>query len=353
MTAPTNPARFRWLRITNLLLLAIIVAGATLPLYLDDAYWMLVGADVCIFAILGLSYNLLLGQLGLFSLGHALFFGFAGYATAILMNAGVDMWTAIALAAAGCAVLALLIALVTIHISGIYFAIITLALAQAGMTAAQQNIFDLTGGENGLFVSGIPPEFNVNVQTAPFYWLAFGAMLIVIATVGVLRVAPMGALWAGIRDNPVRSESLGVNVRLERGAAFVIAALLAGVAGALNVLALQIASPDQLGLTIMVQTLLIVIIGGPGSFLGPVIGALLVRLSGPFLDELAAQPWMSSLPVPIERALSSHDLILGIVYILLVLFLPGGIASLVRREETGAGGSKPKRPTKSVTAHAS
>jgi len=107
---------------------------------------------------------------------------------------------------------------------------------------------------------------------------------------------------------------------------------IAGVAGALNGLLLQIAAPDQFSLHVMVQVLMIVIIGGPGTLLGPIVGAFIVRLSGPLMDQLDRQPWTNELPKHLEEALTSHGLILGVLYILLILFVPGGVISFFIRE---------------------
>nr|WP_277603948.1 branched-chain amino acid ABC transporter permease [Agrococcus sp. ARC_14] len=306
----------------------------TLPLWLANEYWVLVAADICIFAIFGMSYNVLLGQMGLFSLGQALFFGFASYTVANLTKLGVDIVTAILLAIAMTAAVGFVLGLMTSHIRGIFFGIVTLAIAQAAFTAAGTDILGLTGGENGLRVTGLPDALNVNFGSTGFYMLTAVLMLVVLGIMTVLKRAPIGSLWAGIRDNRVRAQSLGVNIAGQKLVALTVSGAIAGLAGALNAVLLQIASPEQLGLHIQVQVLLIVIIGGPGTLLGPILGAFLVRLSGPMLDQLDRQAWVHELPTYLERAVTSHDLVLGIVYILLVLFVPGGLISLVRRRRS-------------------
>lgn len=313
-----------------------VIAILTLPLWMESQYWLLVAADICVFAIFGMSYNILLGQIGLLSLGHALLFGFASYTVATAMTAGFGVIVSVLVAIGASALVGFLVGAATLHIRGIFFSIITLALGQAAFAAAATNLFGLTGGENGMRVPDIPEPLNVNFGSVNFYLLAAISMLVVLAVTAVLKRAPMGVLWRGIRDNHVRAESLGVNIPRQRLVGLTVSGAIAGFAGGLNALLLQISSPDQLSMAIQIQVLLIVIIGGPGSVLGPILGAIVVRLSGPLLDQLDRQDWLRQLPPQVERTVTSHDLILGILYILLVLFLPGGLISLAQRGRRGA-----------------
>ncbi len=302
-----------------------------MPYILNSSYWILVAASICVFAIFGLSYNLLLGQLGLFSLGHAMFFGIGGYVVANMLQDGSSVWSGLLLAVLVSFVLAFLVGAATLRVPGIYFAIVTVAISQALYTAATRNVFGLTGGENGIYLSGLPDWLNVNTEPDTVYWVTLLALLGVIVVVGLLRRSPMGRNWEGIRENPVRAESLGLSVRTQQLIAFTLAGGIAGFAGVLNAVTQQVASPDQLGLAIMVQVLLIVVIGGPGTFLGPVLGAIFVVASGPLLDQLDRASWIQGLPDVLHRMLTSQPLVLGVIYILLVLFLPGGLASLSSR----------------------
>ncbi len=302
-----------------------------MPYILSSSYWILVAASVCVFAIFGLSYNLLLGQLGLFSLGHAMFFGIGGYVIANLLQDGSNVWVGLGLALLITILLAFVVGAATLRVPGIYFAIVTVAIAQAIYTAATRNVFDLTGGENGIYLSDLPEWLNVNTKPDTVYWVTLVALLATIVVIGFLRRSPMGRNWEGIRENPVRAESLGLNVRVHQLIAFTIAGGIAGFAGVLNAVTQQVAAPDQLGLAIMIQVLLIVVIGGPGTFLGPVLGAIFVVTSGPLLDQLERVSWVEGLPEVLNRMITSQPMVLGVVYILLVLFLPGGLASLTKR----------------------
>lgn len=304
-----------------------------------SSYWVLVAASVCVFVVYALSYNLLLGQVGLFSLAHAMFFGVGAYFIANIVSDGGSWFLGAVLGVLGTALLALLVGAATLRVPGIYFSIVTVAIAQAVYTAATRNVFGLTGGENGIYLDSLPDWLNVNVEPETVYWVTLGVALVVLVGIWHLRRSPMGQNWEAIRENPIRAEALGLDVRAHRLMAFTMAGALAGLAGVLNAITLQIAAPDQLALTVMVQVLLAVVIGGPGTFLGPVLGAIFVSLSGPLLDQLERASWVEDLPSTLERAITSQNLVLGIIYIILVLFLPGGFATLRlrrRRRERAA-----------------
>jgi branched-chain amino acid transport system permease protein len=343
MSAVMDSPRLR-IGVLGALAAAAIVLLATLPYYVTDAYWVTIAADVCIFAILGLSYNLLLGQIGLFSFGHALFFGTAAYILGNMSTLGMGLLPGAVVAVLGNVLVAVVIGVLTIRVSGIYFAIVTLAFAQAIFTAAERDVLGLTGGENGKRIEDLPRELNVNVFPENIYWLSLVLLGVSVVVVWAIRRAMIGRVWESIRENPLRAQSLGIGIPSQRIVAFAVAGGLAGVAGVLNAMSLQYATPEALGLDITVQALLITIIGGPGTLLGPLLGAVFVRVSAPLIDQFGRSDFVMGLSEVPQRALTSHALMLGLVYILLVLFLPGGLASLGRRfrrsaaAEGGRGG---------------
>ena len=315
---------------------AALFVAAAVPFWFSP-YWVTVGIDVCVFAILGVSYNLLLGRIGLFSLGHALLFGLAAYVVAnVTTRSGVPLLPAAVLAVLASAVVAAVTGLVASGARGIYFAMMTLAFAQVGFVLAETDAAGLSGGEDGLTVSGIPELFNVNVRQDGLYWLALATLLAVLAVVAVLRNSAAGHLWSAIRENEVRAAALGVDVRRQRVIAYAVAGAMAGVAGVVFALSIQTVTPSTMTVSVTVQALLITVIGGTGTFWGPVLGALFVRTSQPLLDELAETRAIQDLSDPLERALTSQALILGTVYILFVLFLPGGLVALGRRRASKA-----------------
>src|SRR5680860_900340 len=163
------------------------------------------------------------------------------------------------------------------------------------------------------------------------YYLAFALLVASVVVVWLIRRAMLGRVWEGIRENPIRAQALGVNIPAQRIVAFAVAGALAGVAGVLNAMALQYATPNELAIDITVQALLITIIGGPGTLLGPLLGAVFVRVSAPLIDQWGRSDFVMGLSEVPQRAVTSHPLLLGLVYIVLVMFLPGGLASLGQR----------------------
>jgi branched-chain amino acid transport system permease protein len=302
-----------------------MVIAAAVPFWFSP-FWVTVGIDVCVFAILGVSYNLLLGRIGLFSLGHALLFGLAAYMVANLTaRSGLSLLPAAAAGVVASAAVAAVTGVVASGARGIYFAMMTLAFAQVGFVLAETDAAGFSGGEDGLAMSGIPELLNINVRQDALYWLALGTLVLVLVLVAVIRSSAAGRLWNAVRENDVRAAALGIDVRRQRVVAYAVAGALAGVAGVLFALSVQTVTPSSLSVSVTVQALLITVIGGTGTFWGPVVGALFVRTSTPLLDELAGTGFVQDMSAPLERAVTSQPLILGTLYILFVLFLPAGV----------------------------
>jgi branched-chain amino acid transport system permease protein len=305
---------------------AIVIA---VPFWFSP-FWVTVGVDVCAFATLGASYNLLLGRVGLFSLGHALLFGLAAYVVANLTTrSGLSLLPAAVVGVVASAAVAAVTGLVAAGARGIYFAMMTLAFAQVGFVLAETDAAGFSGGEDGLPVSGIPELINVNVRQDALYWLALATLAVVLVVVAVIRASAAGRLWNAVRENDVRAAALGIDVRRQRVIAYSVAGAMAGVAGVIFALSVQTVTPSTVSVSVTIQALLITVIGGTGTFWGPVVGALLVRTSAPLLDELAGTSFVQQMSAPLERAVTSQPLILGTLYILFVLFLPAGVVGAV------------------------
>jgi branched-chain amino acid transport system permease protein len=304
-----------------------LALAAAVPFWFSP-FWVTVGIDVCVFAILGASYNLLLGRIGLFSLGHALLFGVAAYVVANLTaRSGVSLLPAAVVGVVASTALAAVTGLVAAGARGIYFAMMTLAFAQVGFVLAETDAAGFSGGEDGLAMSGIPELININVRQDALYWLALAALVLVLAAVAMIRTSAAGRIWNAVRENDVRAAALGIDVRRQRVIAYSVAGAMAGVAG------------------VTVQALLITVIGGTGTFWGPVVGALFVRTSAPLLDELAETGFVQDMSAPLERAVTSHALILGTLYILFVLFFPAGVVGAASGARRGqAARNHPETP---------
>ncbi len=270
--------------------------------------------EMLTFSILALSLDVLIGHTGLVSFGHAAFFAVAGYTVAIIASRWTpDLLVTAPAALVVCAVLALPIGWLSIRLSGFYFLMITFALAQMVYTAAFRWKW-LTGGSDGILVPG-PELFGRPVlegRTA-FYYATLITFLCVCVLLYALLHSQFGRTLVGIRENTRRMRALGYNVRGYKLAAFVIAAALGGVSGILNSQFNLFVAPESAHWSQSALVLVMVLIGGSGHFLGPIVGAAIV---------LGLQHWLSSYT-------QYWGLVLGLLFILLITVAREGIVGVV------------------------
>jgi len=239
------------------------------------------------FAMFACAFNLLLGFSGMLSFGHAAFFGASAYATAWLTTAH-DWGTATAVLAgmAVSAVLGLVIGAIAIRRRGIYFAMITLALAQLVYFVCLEAPF--TGGENGL--QGVPRGSLLGWQLksdVTLYYLVLAAFLVVFVFIRRVAHSPFGQVLKAIRENEPRAISLGYDIDRYRLLAFVLSATLAGLAGSLKVIVLGFATLSDVLQATSGEVILMTLLGGTGTFAGPVVGAAIVATLQEYLSDLA------------------------------------------------------------------
>jgi branched-chain amino acid transport system permease protein len=303
--ARMNPA----VRITYLVLLALAIVAPLIGLYP-----VFVMKALC-FALFACAFNLLLGFTGLLSFGHAAFFGFASYVTGWMVKAqGLAPVLAILSGTAVAAVLGLLFGLVAIRRQGIYFAMITLALSQMVFFVCLQAPF--TGGEDGL--QGVPRGTLFGVlplgnDTVMYYVVL---TIFVACFLGILRIvtSPFGQVLKMIRENEPRAISLGYDVDRYKLLAFVLSAALAGLAGSLKCLVMGLASLTDVDWTMSGEVILMSLLGGVGTFLGPVIGAgIVISLQDTLADKVGA--WVT--------------VIIGFIFVVCVLAFRKGIVGEV------------------------
>jgi branched-chain amino acid transport system permease protein len=287
---------------------ALLAALVLLPLAFSG-YTLVLLTDVLVFALFAASLHFLMGPGGLHSFGHAAYFGIGAYAAAILLKpAGMESALALAPFAAGLAALAF--GWFCVRLSGVYSAMLTLAFAQIAWSAAYQwNA--LTGGSNGMV--GIWPAEWLASKTAYYYLTLF------LCSAGILFLwrairSPFGYALRAARDSPLRAEGSGIGVRDTQWAAFAIAGLAAGLAGALYAFSKGSISPEALGIQRSVDGLVMVMLGGLQTLTGPVWGAALFT----WLQDAAARN------VDYWRAAT------GLVILALVLVLPRGVGSLLQ-----------------------
>jgi branched-chain amino acid transport system permease protein len=258
LSALQSPSRHRAGHVTWLVVLAMLVAA------------------LC-FAIFACAFNLLLGYTGLLSFGHAAFMGSAAYATGWLVRSGgLSPELGVIAGTLVAAVLGLLVGLVAIRRQGIYFAMVTLAMAQMIYFICLQAPF--TGGEDGL--QGVPRGRLLGVLPLDNDLVMYFVVLAVFAAVflGIMRIvhSPYGQVLKAIRENEPRAVSLGYDVDRYKLLAFVLSTALAGLAGSLKTLVLGFATLSDVHWSLSGEVVLMTLLGGMGTFAGPVIGAFTI-----------------------------------------------------------------------------
>ncbi len=294
---------------------AVLAALAGLPLVAPTYYLHLLTLTFC-YGIMAMSLDLLVGYTGLSSLGHAAYFGVAGYTAGVLATRyAIGFWPALTLALAAAVIVAALFGLLAIRATGPYFLIITLALGQIIWGLAYRWV-SMTGGDNGL--RGIPrPLLGPGLHLAeirPFYYFALIVTALAAGAMSLLTLSPFGLTLRGVRESESRMRALGYNVWLHKYLAFVIAGAFSGLGGALYAYYNGFVSPADVSLVASANALLMVVLGGSGTLWGSMVGAALLV----FLQNLISgitQRWLT---------------ILGAILVLSVLYAPQGIVGAAR-----------------------
>ena len=268
-----------------------------------------------IYAVLAMSLDLILGYLGLASLGHAAYLGLGAYSVGILATRyGASFWIALAVGVLLAAAVAAIFGLLALRATGVYFLMITLALGQCVWGLAYR-WNSLTGGDNGINLPG-RPEFGIQLSNdVTYFYVVFAFFVASLAVLYTLVKSPFGRSLEGIREREVRMRILGYNTWLHKYIAFIIAGGFGGLAGVLWAHANGHVSPEDVVLTTSVDALLMVVLGGPGTLVGGAVGAGVVLFLREYLSTLV--PWW--------------QYVLGGVYVLAILYLPGGLMSIPAR----------------------
>jgi branched-chain amino acid transport system permease protein len=279
-----------------------------------STYWLGILTLILIIGILAMSLDILMGYTGLPSFGHAAFFGIAAYTVAILSTRyQVGFWGCAAAAIILTTVIAAIFGLLVAHTKGVYFLMITLALSMVVWGLAFRWV-DMTSGDNG--ISGIPrPEFGGAVSMwdeATFYYFVLAIYIAVFLLIYLFLSSPFGRSLKGIRESESRMRVLGYNTWLHKYLSYVVAGMFASVSGILWAYYNGFVSPSDIEITASFEAFLMVILGGPGTLVGPALGAGIII----FLQNL--------LSAYTERWLIA----IGTIYILTIIFLPGGLMSL-------------------------
>ena len=291
-----------------------------------------------VFGALALTYDLVFGYVGLLSFGHALYFATGVYVTAIALTRW--HWSlpqALLLTTLVSLVLPLVLGAVCLRMRDIPFAMVTLAFAQAGSILVMQNPYGLTGGEEGLALGGdtLPQALVGVANTRNLYWIAL-ALLIVVYLIAWRAVnSPPGRVWQAIRENERRVGVLGLNPYLYKLGAFVLSAFLASATGVVYLLLQGGANPQVTTADFTLALLVMVVLGGVGTLWGAVLGGVVYEYLDFRLVALANTGVVQSLPGVLRVPLSEPLFLLGVLFIVLVLFVPGGLGGALRRRVAG------------------
>lgn len=289
-------------------------------------FWQSVFIEVFILASLAISYNLIFGFAGVLSFGHAAFFGIGAYAVGLLMlHLEWSLLAAVLITLLISVLMGVLVSVIAVRIRGLYFAIFTLAFAEIFYVLAQNRIMaKITGAEDG-FTFKVPDWINAAQNRLSFFYIALAFLLVCYLLVRQLINSPTGRVMHAIRDNEDRAIMLGYNTFLYKSLAIVLAGMMASSSGILRGLLNKGASPNVLSASFTIDPLLMTLVGGVGTFSGPVVGAFLLRLVEQFLRDTVLEVGLIKINIG-ER----WFLILGILFIISVIAFPNGIVGSIK-----------------------
>ncbi len=295
-------------------MLAVVIVASMLPLF-GGNYALTVGAEIAIFVIFAASLHFLMSVGGLASFGHAAYFGLGAYGVAFFAKAaGLPMIACLLLGPLLGLVGAAIFGFFAVQLSGVYFAMLTLAFAQIVWSIAFQWV-GVTGGDNGIL--GVWPDAWA-AGPVHFYWLSLGIATIAVLLLRVIVFSPFGYALRATRDSALRSEAIGIDGKRIQWTAFVIAGTVAGVAGALFAYLKGSVFPDSLGISLSVDALVMVLLGGVETVSGAVVGAIVFK---------ALNIWLVS-------QTDWSKLVLGAVIVLIVVAFPKGIVGMLETIRT-------------------
>ena len=308
-----------------------LVALLAAPFVTSDFYVQMI-ARMMILAIFAMSLDLLQGVTGLVSLGHAAYFGLAGYALAFVtpQDAPVSLWWSLPLAVAASALAALIIGFLVVRTQGIYFIMVTMAFAQMVYYLFFDN--KLLGGSDGIYINFKPDAKLFDLEDKRvFYYFTLGCLLLVYGFLRRLLWSGFGRALAGIRVNEHRMRALGFATFGYKLSAFTLAGALAGLAGYLWGAQSGYVNPELMGFHMSAHTLMMVILGGVGNFAGAMVGAFAFEV---LLDVFKELPSLGGFD------LGKHwQLWMGLFIVLVVSFAPRGLLGLVAGRPKSEGAS--------------
>jgi branched-chain amino acid transport system permease protein len=304
-------------RISVWIVLAVLLAFPLGANILYSGFYVSLLTRIFIYAVIVVGFDLLAGYTGMISYGHALFFGTGAYLTGMILKHWTAwFWPPIALTILASALVAYIVGFLSIRTREIYFVFLTFAFSQFFFVTAQS--WDFIGASNGL--SGVPkpvifPGLNLSSDNA-FYYFALAVLAVAYLLARRITQSAFGRVMVGIRENEERTQFLGFNTQKTIIWIFVISGIYGGVAGALLAAFNSFVSPNLYHPMVSGEIIMMALLGGMGTLLGPVIGSGLVIILGDILSSWLAESWM---------------MILGAIFAGIILFSPGGVMALSRK----------------------
>jgi branched-chain amino acid transport system permease protein len=296
----------------------LIVAPLVLP-----EYWRRFLTEILIWGLLAMSSDILIGYTGMVSFGHSAFFGLGMYgaAAALLIVSPPNLWFAILFGLGGAAGAALFVAYFSTRLRDIYFAITTLIFSQIFYVI----IFtwtEVTGGENGLIFSRphftIPFLYDTRFSTATLHWFVLAVVAGSYVLLRRIMQSPFGMVLQSIRENEARTRAIGYPVKRYKIVAVMLSGLFAGLAGALYAVQNQFAAAEFVFFTTSGDTVIFNVMGGIGTLVGPIVGAGFFQLIRELLSRIFGDQFPYLIP-------------LGVIFIVMIIFLPQGLLGFARR----------------------
>lgn len=298
-------------KINIFLLIIALVLFIFLPRFLSG-YWVRVITTIFMYAVIAQGMNIMSGYMGYLPFGNAMFFGIGAYVTAIGMSKGLPFLLVVPLAVIIAILFSILLGIPVLRLRGHYFAIATIGMSGA-ILAVVQNVTEITGGAMGTTLPIIDKAPSVVYNY--FYLAMLGLMVITTLSLYFVIKSKFGFGIRSIKANEDAANSMGINTTYHKVVAWAISAFFTSIAGALYAYWMSFIAPDEVfDIMIAVNTIVIMLIGGAGSILGPIIGAFIIEL-------FAEVAW--------SAFLEYHLAVLGIIIIIIVFFVPKGVTGTI------------------------
>jgi branched-chain amino acid transport system permease protein len=272
---------------------------------------------IVIWAVFALGFDILLGFTAYLSFGHAAFFGTSAYVTGLMLkHFSADIFPAMIASVLVSVVLAFILGLLILRRSGIYFSILSLAFAEMLHAAALSIFQDWTGGDNGLTMDTKPVLAGMHMEGLPVFYLCAVVVVLGFIIARQIKRSPLGLMLQAVKENQMRLEYTGVNVRSYKLAAYVISGVYAGVAGSLMVVYEPYVATKFLHWSTSGEVVIMSVIGGVNTLVGPMLGAGFMLYFENVVQGVIGPEW---------------KLVLGLIFVLVVIFIPGGFVDLFNR----------------------